>query len=275
MKEGISPEEVVAETDRVMQGLARKLGAYLTVFKELDDASPLTDVLLRRGYVRGPIPPMHLLDVSFASFAKYCDALKSRYRAQVQRSQKKLAAEGFEALHGRGAMFLTEHFDDRAHQLYKAEKAEQKLELMPAAFFREMAIALGDEVSLTMIRRAGHICAFTFAITRGDTHYNMYCGLDYALNSEGDLYFNLSYRDMDQAFRAGAASLHLGQTSDAFKSRLGTRTEKLWFYARLQPSAANRFLRLFAPVAFPKATEVEPHDVFATKHQNTKSECEV
>jgi Peptidogalycan biosysnthesis/recognition len=265
VREGASTEAVLTEVDRALQRLARGLGARLTVFKELDDASPLAAGLSRKGYVRGAIPPMHLLDVSFETFAHYRDALKSRYRSQVHRSQKKLGLAGFEVLHGRGHAFVAEQFDEHAYQLYVAvqTRAEQKLELMPASFFREMATALKDEVLLTVIRREGLICAFTFAITRGRTHYNMYSGLDYALNTDGDLYFNLFYHDMDQAFRAGATSLHLGQTSDTFKSRLGTRAEKLWFFTRARPASLNTLLHLFAPLVFPKVAEVEPNDVFA------------
>jgi hypothetical protein len=265
VREGASPEAVVTEIDRAMQRLARSLGARLTVFKELDDASPLISTLSCKGYIRGAVPPMHLLDVSFDSFAHYRDALKSRYRSQVKRSQKKMVSAGFEVLHGRGHAFVAEHFDEHVHRLYMAVhgRAEHKLELMPASFFREMATALEDEVLLTVIRREGRIFAFTFAITRGRTHYNMYSGLDYTLNNEGDLYFNLFYHDMDQAFRAGATSLHLGQTSDTFKSRLGMHAQKLWFFARARSSLFNTLLHFFAPLVFPKVAEVEPNDVFA------------
>jgi hypothetical protein len=89
----------------------------------------------------------------------------------------------------------------------------------------------------------------------------MYSGVDYALNGDGDLYFNL---DIDQALRAGADQLHLGQTSDSFKSRLGSRTQPLWFYARARSTAANRLLRWLAPLAFPRVDNVEQHEVFKT-----------
>ncbi len=270
VREGAPLPEVVAEVDRVMQHLAHTVGGRLCVFKELDETSPLAALLPGMGYARGPIPPMHLLDGGFLHFAHYRDSLKSRYRAQVQRSQKKLEAAGFEVIAGRGSAFVAQHFDAHAHRLYMAvqAQAEQKLEWMPEAFFREIAEALGDEVLLTVIRREGRVCAFTFAITRGGVHYNMYSGLDYALNNVGDLYFNLFYHDMDQAFRSGATSLHFGQTSDAFKSRLGTYTQKLYFFARAHPAFANRLLHWFAPLAFPKVADVEPNDVFAEKRQN-------
>ena len=146
----------------------------------------------------------------------------------------------------------------RRTKLYVAvqSRAEQKLELMPAAFFRELAQALGDEVSLTIIRRAGRVCAFTFAIHRAGTHYNLYSGLDYELNNEGDLYFNLFYNDLDQAFRSGATSVHMGQTSDSFKSRLGSTTQPLYFFVRARAAWMNAALRLFAPVAFPAVRPV-------------------
>ena len=257
---------VAAEVDRVMRRIAPTVGAKLLVFKELEETSgALAEPLQRAGYMHGGIPPMHLLNRPFESFADYRDALKSRYRAQIQRSEKKLKAAGFEALSGRGAAFFDAHWSDEAHQLYVAvqSRAEQKLELMPAAFFRELAHALGDEVLLTVIRRAGRVCAFTFAVTRAGAHYNLYSGLDYELNNEGDLYFNLFYNDLDQAFRSGATSVHMGQTSDSFKSRLGSATQPLYFFVRARAPWMNAALRLFAPFAFPAVRPVRPQDVFA------------
>ncbi len=263
------PQEVMAvtaEVDRIMRGLAAANGARLLVFKELEETTDMLAQALRQaGYIQGGIPPMHVLDRRFQSFAEYRDALRSRYRAQIQRSQKKLNTAGFEALSGRGQAFFDAHWSDDVHQLYVAvqQRAEHKLELMPSSFFRELAHALGDEVALTLIRREGHVCAFTFAITRESTHYNLYSGLDYALNNEGDLYFNLFYNDLDQAFRSGATSIHLGQTSDSFKSRLGSRAQPLYFFVRGSAAWMNWGLRRVSFLAFPELAGVRSQDVFA------------
>ena len=267
VRPGAPVETVVAEVDRVLRRLARVVKGRLIVFKEIDEASAaVSSALSSLGYVCGAILPVHALHGSFGSFAAYRDALKSRYRSQIQRSQKKLAAAGFEVLCGRGSAFVAAHFDAGVHRLYVAvqQRAEQKLELMPASFFQELAAELGDEASLTLIRHEGRTCAFTFGVTRAGTHYNMYSGLDYALNNDGDLYFNLFYLDLDQAFRAGATRVTMGQTSNTFKSRLGTSARKLWFFARTQPSAFQWMLRLLAPMCFPKVGPVEPNDVFAS-----------
>jgi hypothetical protein len=256
---------VTAEVDRVMRRIAGAVGATLLVFKELEDPSgALAQALRQEGYMSGDIPPMHLLNRSFDSFASYCNALRSRYRAQIRRSRIKLEANGFELLSGRGRAFFDAYWNDETHQLYVAvqRRADQKLELLPSAFFRQLAHALGDEVSLTLILRAGRVCAFTFAITRSGAHYNLYSGLDYALNGEGDLYFNLFYGDLDQAFRSGATSVHLGQTSDSFKSRLGSTAQPLHFFVRAQSTWLNAALRLLAPIIFPKTRPVRSQDVF-------------
>lgn len=266
LKEPAHMDAVVAEINHKMKELALATGSRLLVFKELDDTSAsLASSLASKGYVSGAIPPLHVLKGEYPSFEKFCQVLKSRYRAQIKRSQKKLQQAGFEVLCGRGKTFFTTHFNGHVHQLYVAmrDKAKQKLELMPADFFLELAHALDEEVLLTLIRRNEKVCAFSFSITRGQVHYNLYSGMDYALNNEGDLYFNLFYNDMNEAFRAGATELHLGQTSDMFKSRLGTVMHNLRFFVRMPSPVLNYALRLFAPVAFPTVLPAESKAVFA------------
>lgn len=265
IREGADAVTVVREVERAMQKLAASQKCQLVVFKEFGEATPPSG--LTQDYIRGEIPPMHLLDASFRTFDEYRDSLKSRYRSQVKRSQQKLSAAGFEVLWGRGAAFVEQHFNEKVHKLYVAvqKHAKHKLELLPRALFTELAKMLDEEVLLTLIRRNGRVCAFTFSITRAGTHYNLYSGLDYELNNEGDLYFNLFYNDMDQAFRAGAKSLHLGQTSDQFKSRLGTRAEPLFAYVRARWTPFHKLLRLVSPLAFPKVVKGESHDVFSNE----------
>lgn len=257
---------VIQEINRFMQRLAKVTRSHLIVFKELSDTNkPLKDQLTDLGYVRGDVPPLHVLEATFPNFDAYLNALKNRYRAQVRRSQKKLINAGFEVASGRGAAFFAQHFDERTYRLYLAmhARAEHKLEVMPLAFFRELAAKLDNEALLTLISKDGKPCAFTFSITRGAVHYNLYSGLDYAQNNEGDLYFNLFYNDLDQAFRAGAHTIHLGQTSDSFKSRLGTRAEPLYFFAHARLRAFNWILHRVSSLAFPKVEPVEQNDVFA------------
>lgn len=262
----VPTEAVFFEINRRMKQLAQLTKSRLIIFKEFDEiGSPLDKAFIKRGYIRGAIPPMHVLNSTYIHFDDYLRALKSTYRAQIQRSKKKLLKAGFEIISGRGTAFFDEHFDEKTYQLYVNvhRNAKHKLELFSAEFFRELARALNEEVLLTLIKKQGKTHGFVFSITRGTTHYNLYSGLDYNMNPMGDLFFNLFYHDLDHAFRAGSTSLHLGQTSDYFKSRLGTQTKKLYFYANTAPAALNRILRLFSGIIFPKVDEVQSHDVFA------------
>lgn len=274
VNDGADVIAIMEAVEQNMRLLARKHRGKLLIFKELNSQTdPISTTLSTQGYVSGGIPPMHLFERTFADFPDYLKALKSRYRTQIVRSQKKLEEAGFEVLQGRGNVFFSEQFTEQVYSLYVEvqQRAAQKLELMTAAFFREMAARLNDQVLLTVIRRKGRVCAFTFSITRGGTHYNMYSGLDYAMNNEGDLYFNLFYHDMDRAFRDGATSMHLGQTSDDFKSRLGTRAEPLWFFAKSPSEFMNRIFQRFAPRIFAKVPMVQTNDVFNKPPPTRKS----
>ena len=85
---------------------------------------------------------------------------------------------------------------------------------------------------------------------------------DYALNGEGDLYFNLLYNDLDQAFRRSHEEIHLGQDSDDFKTRLGSLPRALSFYLRAPNPVLQAALQLFSRMLLPKIPAIRTHDVF-------------
>ena len=78
---------------------------------------------------------------------------------------------------------------------------------------------------------------------------------------KGDLYFNLYYNDLDQAFRRGHEQIHLGQDSDDFKMRLGSRPRALSFYVRAPNPVFQAGLRGFSRLIFPKVPSVRDHNV--------------
>jgi len=261
--------EVVDELHRVMRDLARTHKARLFVVKELDERpAALSEALVERGFLRGEIPPLHLVDGErFASFDEYRGALKARYRAHVNRSRRKVDEAGFTVERVRGAK-VAELFTDDLHRLYLAvwKRSKVRLEQMSAEFFRECARALPDETTLTLVRRSSddRIVAFVFALVGRGVYYSLYCGIDYQFNNSGDLYFNLFYRALEQAFASGAAEIHLGQTSDVFKSRLGTTARPLHFFVRAANPILHRGLKLVSRLAFPPVARVRKHDVFAS-----------
>ena len=128
-----------------------------------------------------------------------------------------------------------------------------KLERLPAEFFRELARQFRDDAAFTLIyqdrRIVAFVCGFLF---HQDAYLNLFCGLDYALNEyEADLYFNLMYEDLDYALRQRVKAIHVGQTANDFKSRMGCFLEPRCFYVKARLSALRPLLRAGSPHLFP------------------------
>jgi predicted N-acyltransferase len=259
--------EVLRMLHKTMRELGRKHRARMLIVKEFDlDECAWMAELEQMGYIRGELPVEHLLTGEFDSFDAYRAALKARYRQQVIRSEKKLRQQGLTVKHLRGPA-IAQMYTDEVHALYLAVHARSrtKLELLPASLFRELAQQFGDDASLTVIQRPsnGQIVAFTFALRDADGGYhNLYSGLDYQLNPEADLYFNLFYHDLDYAFRHGASVVHLGQTSDDFKARLGSTQRRVYCFARATGNLLNIGFRRIAQRVFLAVHHAHTHEVF-------------
>ena len=262
---GADRAAIVRVLDGVMRQLARREGALLRVFKEFNqEQNAQLGVLSELGYIRGDIPPMHHFTARFSDFGAYQNALKARYRSQIKRSIKKFEQAGFTARRVHEPSEVLRAYTDELQQLYLQvwRHSKYRLEQLPAEFFRELARAFPDAATLTLLERNGQVAAFTFSLAAGGVYHNMYSGMDYGLNGEGDLYFNLFYNDLDGAFRSGAPDIELGQTSDDFKARLGSAAHEMYFYTRACNPLVHRMLRMLSGRVFPAVPRVEPHHVF-------------
>jgi len=255
-----------------MRELAQRERASLIVFKELGaDASHLAQPLESNGYEMGDVPPMHCLAGGHRGFESFIGSMRSRYRAQVQRSRRKIAANGFEIEHHLTPDSIESAFTPHLHGLYERvwDRSAYKLERLPREFFIRAAGSLPNDAALTVIqRRSGEAIGFTFSIARGSRWHNLYSGIDYSINGEGDLLFNLFYADLALAFERGCLDILLGQTSDEFKSRLGSVAQPLRFFVRARSSIVHAGLRAFAPVAFPTVPPIRSSRVFRSHAMN-------
>ena len=259
-----------------MRRLARMHHVRMMMFKEFEVARQGEfEPLERLGYLRGDVPMAYNLPGDFRSFDEYRSALKSRYRHQIMRSVKKFQQAGFRAVHVHDSTEIERLYTDRMHELYEAvwSRAEARLEKLPAEFFRQTARAFPGRTSLTIIYRGENVAGFTFGLSSGRVYHNIRSGIDYALNDEGDLYFNLFYNDLDQAFRRGHEEIHLGQDSDSFKTRLGSVPQSLSFYLRAPNPFLQGGLKAFSPLLFPKIPGVRAHDVFKATTKGTEGVC--
>jgi hypothetical protein len=262
---GADRSAVIVELNAALRALARKQHCALIVVKEFDAGEcERLDGFCKAGFVRCEIPPRHRLVRQFANFDEYRKALKSRYRAQVNRSLKKFSAAGFSVEQVYGPDKFCQALTDEAHELYRNvyNRSKYKLEFLPAEFMRELGRRFGPDASLTCVRHGDRLAGFTLGLLNRGIYYNVISGLDYELNPIGDVYFNLFYSDMDYAWKRGAKEIDLGLTSDDFKSRLGTRIQPLYLYIDSTRRLFSWGVKASLPWTFPKLKPVPEHGVF-------------
>ena len=66
-----------------------------------------------------------------------------------------------------------------------------------------------------------------------DLFDQLFVGLDYSLNAESELYFNIFFEAVGAAFERGPKHIFVGQTSDDFKhQKLSSHQVPLFVYAK-------------------------------------------
>jgi len=261
----VDAEAVVTSLDDALQAIAARERAWLVVWKEFDPAGAARLApLLARGYRRAESPAMHELDARFKDFADYCSALRSHYRSDIRRSERKFRASGLRARQLRDPEEIRRVYTREVHRLYEAVVARSpvKLEILPVEFFHELVRQLPGLVSLTTISSGQRIVAFNWGLIDGRVHHYLFCGIDYAAARDGDLYFNLMYHQLDEALRCNPARIELGQTADMFKARLGSRPNPRFLFVRPCGALARTALRHGFGLLFPERPAIPTHSVF-------------
>jgi predicted N-acyltransferase len=220
--------------------------------------------LLELGYRQIVIPPMHLLPPSFADFAEYCAALRTRYRQQVNRSVRKLKNTGIEAKVLTDPDEILRLYTPDIHAMYceMVTKSDVKLEVFPIEYFHQLTKRLAGRVELVALMKDSQIIAFGWCLYDSSTYHMMYAGLNYSLNREFDLYFNLMYAGFDRAFRQHPERIHVGQTATVFKARMGCKSELRYVFAKGCGPLLRRFFYYGAKFIVQKMPPNPPADIF-------------
>jgi predicted N-acyltransferase len=227
--------ESLAALDAEMQRLAAQSGMDAVIYKEFSESDlPAMDPLLDRGYRRIEIPAMHGLEPSFKSFADYCAALRARYRMQITRSTKKLKNSGIEAVILTDPGEILRVYTPEVHAMYcsMVAKSDLKVETLSIDYYRELTKRLAGQVDLVVLRKDSRIVGFGWCMRDPLAYHMMYAGIDYDLNADFDLYFNLMFAGFDRALRSGLPKINVGQTATVFKSRMGCYSEPRYVYVK-------------------------------------------
>ena len=267
---GADGAAVLAELDRLTVRLAAEAGADAVVFKEFAPADlAWMDPLERRGYRRLEVPPMHLIDPRFDDFEQFCAALRKKYRRSVKRSTYKLAGSGIVPTVLTDPADMLRLYTPQAHELYceVVRRSDVKVEMLPIAYFHEIAARLEGKVELVALIRDGRLLSFAWCLCDHEVYHMMYGGFDYELNHEYDLYFNLVYANLDRAFRKRVSTIHVGQMATDFKSRLGCRSEPRYVYAKGTGFLMTQLIRWGANLLVARKPAKPPAHIFKGRQQ--------
>jgi predicted N-acyltransferase len=233
---GADRAAVLRGLDRVACQFARREWARLILFKEIDEAGradlgPLESL----GYRRADSFPMNRVEPGSRDFADYLSRFPSKKRRPLRRSQKRLAENGLRVVELFGRDGAADLYTDRVHRLYEAvaNRSAVQFEQLPSEFPRELARRMPDKTLFTLIYRGDDVVGFSMSLVSETTFHGMVLGVDYDVNAEAEVYFNLLYQSMDSAFRHRAQEICIGQTTDALKhDKLGCYQVPLSVYVK-------------------------------------------
>jgi hypothetical protein len=269
------PRQVVSTLDAVLCQLARRERAWLTVVKEFDDTDQsLFAAMADRGYLRADSLPMNHMEPRFQSLEQYCEALRSHYRYKIKKSLRKFDKAGLRVEALSDPEQIVGVYTDQLHRLYQAvvDKAEHKLEMLPAEFFRELARRLPGHVWLIVIRQGERVVAFNWGLMHGGVFRSLFIGIDYDLNPTADLYFNTMLRGIVFASQLGATDIAVGQTADDFKSRLGCYQRPRFLFLKSRSRLFQMLIRAMATRVFPPPQPQPPRDLFKPNEDDEAEE---
>lgn len=261
--------------DRAICDLAERDGMDVIAFKEfgqhdLEAMKPMLEL----GYRCIPSLPMHLFKPSFQDFSHYCAALKTRYRQQINRSTRKLKNSGVVLSVLTDPEEILRVYTPQVHALYHqmVAKAELNLEVLPIDFFRQLTSRLSGEVELIAFSKDSTIIAFGWCLHASSTYTMLYAGLDYRLNDEFDLYFNLMYAGLDRALRKGVSRIKIGQSASTFKARLGCYSEPLYVFAKGRGPLMSPLIRYGASLLIAEKPAPPASDIFKSGTAETMND---
>lgn len=251
---GVEMTKLAPLLDEIACKLARAEGSNFISVKELDESSAaLLAPLENHGYRRADSVLTWTLKSEFASFDDYYNTRTKRTRANMRKYMKRFEDAGLRFKHVKGGEGADVLYTDDVHELYMAvfRRAAVKFEVLPAEFFREVARQMSDDSRFTFVYQGDKIVGYVLGLNSPHTHFLLLCGMDYNLNAQSDLYFNLLYRALEFAIADRTPFIRVGASADEFKKRLGSTSKRLYFYVK-SPNAIVRWIlnRVF-PLVFP------------------------
>jgi hypothetical protein len=244
---GVDPGDLVAE----LPGLAGRFKAKLIVLKEFPSRyrSALSKL---RGYTRVPSMPMTRLDIRYDNFDDYIARKLSKPTRKNLRRKLRTADASQPPIELQVVEDATPYVDE-IYPLYLAVYDRSKLhfEKLTREFLSEIGKRMPDKVRFFIWRRGGKAIAFSLCMLQGDTIYDEYLGLDYAVAFDLNLYF-YTIRDIIRWAIANGMQWYVSSALN-YEPKLHLKSElaPLDLYVRHTSPLINAVMRRVLPLLEP------------------------
>jgi len=266
------PTKVLAALDRVMLDLAAREHTAFLCHKEFSDLhKEWVNDLVTAGYLRADTPPMYYFP-PHSDFPSYLAALNAHYRQDIRRSMRKAERAGVEFTRLDDPDTIAQRYDPDLHDLYLAvvERSKNQLELLPREFFQVLVRQFPGQVGLTVATIADRVAAFNWSLSTPSAYYLLFCGIDYQKNAESDLYFNLMYTELAYAMGIGVGEIHMGQTADIFKARVGCKPQSRFICVKSRYRPITRVVKALRGLLLPPVPSTPTYHIYKKPPQRRR-----
>jgi hypothetical protein len=183
------------------------------------------------------------LPANWQSFDDYLTAISSKYRV---RAKKILQTSTTISSHEMEADEIEAQLD-RLYELYNvvAEKADFNIAKFPASYFLDQKRLAPDMYKVFGYYLDGRLVGFMSLFILPHKTEVHYCGIDYTINKELNLYQRMLYDIVAYAATHGLRRLHFGRTAPEVKSTIGAIPQPMYGYIRHQNPIINRIMSIF------------------------------
>lgn len=178
------------------------------------------------------------VDVAWKSFDEYLQSFRSSYRRRIKRAMEKGGELEFYAGTGRD-------FDDLAYEMYRQLATGHRYrqcgdEILSRAFFAKVPL----EHNYIYIKKGRGIIGWALLVKMDSDLSFLLGAFDRKTNDTHEVYKNLILAIIRQAIESGCRRVHLGQTAELAKMRMGGRLEERYLLIRHSNPVLNEIIRV-------------------------------
>jgi len=209
------------------------LEASAVLVKDFEkEHAPFTSMIKEGGFHEIPFQPNMRMTLrhEWKHFDDYLEALSSKYRIRARRAFRKLDGVERRELD----LQMVRALDPQLHALYRtvARHADFNMVVLHRQYFSGLKATLGERFRIWGYFLDGELIGFNSAIYNGEELEAHFLGFQDERNANFQLYLNMLFDMVREAFAAGAHQIVFSRTATEIKSSIGAEACETYCYLR-------------------------------------------